>query len=111
VPLAYRPQTSAAEPLTSIQRVMLRDLLDAMWREHVVDITNLAVRFHENETPEVAAELAAVRRRLVDVESAMDRMDARTYGHCDACERLIAFEHLEARPSRRYCLQCQPPTR
>jgi RNA polymerase-binding transcription factor DksA len=105
-----RPLPSVAEPLTSMQRMMLRDLLDAMWRDHVVQITNLAVRFHTDESPDVAAELAGVRRRLVDIESALDRLDARTYGRCDGCDRRIAFEQLEASPARRYCLQCQPST-
>ena len=105
---AVRPLPSAAEPLTSMQRIMLRDVLNAMWRERVVEITNLAVRFHTNESPDVAAELAGVRRSLVDVESALARLDARTYGRCDGCDRRIAFEQLEASPARRYCLQCQP---
>src|SRR5438128_10805247 len=95
------PTTSAALPLTSVQRIMLRDLLHQSWRTHVVDITNLAVRFHTREEPSVAARLAAVRRRLVDVESALDRLDSGSYGRCDGCERRIPFELLEAAPECR----------
>jgi RNA polymerase-binding transcription factor DksA len=100
--------TTAADPLTPIQRRMLRDVLHQRWRDHVVDITNLAVEFHTREDAGVAARLAGVRRRLVDVESALDRLDSGSYGRCDACERRIAFEQLEAAPDCRYCLRCQP---
>src|SRR5207248_2412829 len=55
--------TAVALPLTTFQRIMLRDLLHESWRAHVVNITNLAVRFHTREEPAVAARLAAVRRQ------------------------------------------------
>ena len=100
--------TAGALPLTPTQRIMLRDLLTHSWRSHVVDITNLAVRFHTREEPAVAARLAAVRRRLVDVESALARHDSGSYGRCDGCERRIPFELLEAAPDCRYCRRCQP---
>jgi RNA polymerase-binding transcription factor DksA len=99
---------TAGVPLSSTQRLLIRDLLHEMWRAHVVDITNLAVRFHTREEPAVAARLAGVRRRLVDVESALARLDSRSYGRCDACERRIPFELLEAAPDCRYCRRCQP---
>ena len=79
--------TAGALPLTTFQRIMLRDLLHESWRAHVVSITNLAVRFHTREEPAVAARLAAVRRQLVDVESALERLDSGSYGRCDGCER------------------------
>ena len=99
---------AAALPLGSTQRMAIRDLLHQMWRAHVMDITNLAVRFHTREEPAVAARLAAVRRHLVDVESALERLDSGSYGRCDACERRIPFELLEAAPDCRYCARCQP---
>lgn len=99
---------AVADPLTSPQRIMLRNMLDTLWRDTVVEITGLAVQFHDDETPEVAAALAGARRRLVDIESAHERLDSRSYGACDACDRRIPFEQLEVSPARRYCLQCQP---
>lgn len=97
-------------PLSGNQRMMLRDLLHASWREHVELITRLAVKFHAaaGEDAALAADLAAVRRGLVDVESALDRLDSRSYGRCDACDRRIPFEQLEADPAGRYCRRCQP---
>ena len=99
---------ATALPLSSTQRMRIRDLLHEMWRQHVVDITNLAVRFHTREEPAVAARWAGVRRSLVDVESALERLDSGSYGHCDACERRIPFELLEAAPNCRYCARCKP---
>jgi RNA polymerase-binding transcription factor DksA len=100
--------TDAALPLSSVQRIILRDLLNQIWRAHVVDITNLAVRFHSDEEAPVARALAAARRKLVDVESALERLDSGSYGRCDGCERRIPFELLEAAPDCRYCRRCQP---
>ena len=105
---APAPATGAALPLTPIQRIIIRDLLNQSWRAHVVDITNLAVRFHTREDAAVAARLAGVRRQLVDVESALERLDSGSYGRCDGCERRIPFELLEAAPDCRYCRRCQP---
>ena len=98
---------TAAQPLSGLQRMMLRDLLHARWREHVEQITHLAVRFHAHEDPQLAGDLAKVRRALVDVESALDRLESRSYGRCDACERGIPFEQLEADPAGRYCARCR----
>ena len=100
--------TAGALPLTTIQRMMIRDLLHQSWRTHVVDITNLAVRFHTREEADVAIRLAAARWRLIDVELALERLDSGSYGRCDGCERLIPFELLEAAPDCRYCRRCQP---
>jgi RNA polymerase-binding transcription factor DksA len=99
---------SAAAPLTGTQRVILRELLDTMWRHHVMQLTDLAVRYHADEDPDVALALAGVRRTLVDIESALDRLDSRSYGSCDGCDRRIPFEQLENRPATRYCHRCQP---
>ena len=99
--------------LTHVQRVQLRELLDEHWRHNVVELTDLAVEFHAfddegDERDEVAHRLAGVRRRLVDIESALQRVQSRTYGRCDGCDRRMPFELLELRPEARYCRACQP---
>jgi RNA polymerase-binding transcription factor DksA len=102
--------------LTHVQRVQLRELLDERWRQRVVELTDLAVEFHalDDESADrdvVAYQLAGVRRQLVDVESAMQRFQSRTYGSCDGCDRRLPFEQLELRPEMRYCRTCQPVVR
>jgi RNA polymerase-binding transcription factor DksA len=51
--------------------------------------------------------LASVERRLADVAVALERIDARTYGVCQACGEPIASERLLARPEVRFCIPDQ----
>jgi RNA polymerase-binding transcription factor DksA len=104
---------SEALPLTGVQRAQLGDLIRLHWREQVHLITELAVDFHSAAERSAARkvlgeELAGVRRRLVDLETALRRLSSGSYGRCDGCERRIPFEHLEARPEVMFCRRCRP---
>ena len=44
---------------------------------------------------------------LEEVEWALRRMDRGIYGQCERCGREIDFARLKARPSARYCMECQ----
>jgi RNA polymerase-binding protein DksA len=46
-------------------------------------------------------------RALADVEAALGRLDAGTYGACTNCHRPIADERLEALPWAALCIDCQ----
>ncbi|MCT7355513.1 TraR/DksA C4-type zinc finger protein [Streptomyces sp. 15-116A] len=57
---------------------------------------------------EVRAQLAASARMvLTDVEAALARMDAGTYGSCHLCRRPVERERLLIVPQARYCGRCQ----
>lgn len=43
---------------------------------------------------------------LRDVERALEKLAAGTYGTCDACGDAIAPERLEVRPTTAYCVRC-----
>ena len=58
------------------------------------------------ERQQVVALLEAAQRRLADVEAALARRDAGTYGICESCGRPIAAERLAVRPSARTCIDC-----
>jgi RNA polymerase-binding transcription factor DksA len=58
------------------------------------------------ERQQLAALLAAARRRLADVEAALGRRAEGTYGVCESCGRPIAPGRLEARPAARTCIDC-----
>jgi DnaK suppressor protein len=58
------------------------------------------------ERQQLAAVLEAARRRLADVEAALTRRAAGTYGICDSCGRPIAAARLAARPAARTCIDC-----
>ncbi|MDQ1698350.1 MAG: DnaK suppressor protein [Frankiaceae bacterium] len=109
---ATRP---VAAPLSVAQRMCLQDLLDEEWRAQVHQLTGLATAYHSAESAgdergadQLSAALAVVRRRLIDVEAALARLESRTYGVCDGCDRRLPFEQLEMNPLARFCTGCQP---
>ena len=58
----------------------------------------------ERELAETGAGRA--REALADIERALARLDAGTYGWCEECGVAIPFERLEAIPSARLCVVC-----
>jgi RNA polymerase-binding protein DksA len=58
------------------------------------------------ERSQIAALTRQARQHLEEVESALSRIDAGTYGQCETCGRPIAPERLEARPTARTCVRC-----
>lgn len=102
-----------AFPLSGLQRAQLRQLIHLQWQEQVHLVTDLAVQFHSVAEGSamryrIGRDLDVVRRRLVDLESALRRLQSGSYGRCDGCERRIPFEHLEARPEVTFCRRCRP---
>ncbi len=45
-------------------------------------------------------------RTLVETADALARLDAGTYGRCEACDNEISTERLEALPYVRHCVEC-----
>ena len=69
--------------------------------------------FDENfaDSGQVAAEMgenltlaASLRDQLEDVEHALERIDAGTYGTCEVCGTDVTQARLEAMPATRYCI-------
>ena len=58
------------------------------------------------ERQQVAALLDAARRRLAEVEAALERRATGGYGVCEVCGRSIPSERLAARPSASRCVTC-----
>lgn len=58
------------------------------------------------ERSQIAALARQVRQHLDEVESALSRVHAATYGLCETCGRPISHERLEARPAARTCIRC-----
>ncbi|EFQ83746.1 hypothetical protein HMPREF0063_11409 [Aeromicrobium marinum DSM 15272] len=58
------------------------------------------------ERSQAGALLAAARRHLADVDAALDRIAAGTYGRCERCGLAVARERLLARPAARTCITC-----
>jgi RNA polymerase-binding transcription factor DksA len=58
------------------------------------------------ERQQTAALLGDAEHQLAEIEMAIERFDAGTYGRCESCGRPIPFERLEAMPSARRCVGC-----
>lgn len=57
------------------------------------------------ERSEVEALVASLKETLEDVERALEKLDAGTYGQCEVCGQQIAPARLEAMPAARYCIE------
>jgi DnaK suppressor protein len=115
--------------LTATQRQALRNRLDAererlraVIRDLDAEVAALAAEATERSTlgnhladvggddymPEQALTLERHERALLDqVDRALARMDAGTYGRCEHCGQAIPVERLEAIPSAALCLACE----
>ncbi len=58
------------------------------------------------ERSEILAFIDSARERLADVNAALRKMDAGTYGSCETCGNPISEERLEARPLSVQCVRC-----
>jgi hypothetical protein len=65
-------------------------------------------RTPEPEQPTVA-DIDAIDARLDEVERSLARIDAGTYGRCEACGALIDDASLTADPTTVRCDSCRPP--
>ena len=51
--------------------------------------------------------LLSVETELTQLQRALGRLDAGTYGRCEVCGKSIAEGRLEAKPAARYCVEDQ----
>jgi RNA polymerase-binding transcription factor DksA len=58
------------------------------------------------ERAQLTALLSAARERIAEVDDALSRVDAATYGICERCGQAIAGERLAVRPFARCCMAC-----
>ncbi|MCA1982426.1 TraR/DksA family transcriptional regulator [Nocardioides nematodiphilus] len=63
------------------------------------------------ERSQVGAVIAQTRRGLAEIDAALARLDAGSYGVCEQCGEPIAEARLEARPAARLCIACASPPR
>lgn len=58
------------------------------------------------ERGEIHALAGTLTTALGEVEDALGKLDAGTYGKCEACGGPIASARLEAKPAARLCIEC-----
>jgi DnaK suppressor protein len=84
-----------------------RTLLEARWQALLREVTELSLAYHADaQNRGLLCRTIAVRRKLADVEEALDRLAAGTFGRCEQCHRPIPAGLLAASPDRRYCPGC-----
>jgi RNA polymerase-binding transcription factor DksA len=64
-------------------------------------------------TPDLVAlrRAATLLRTVEEIDAALDRIDAGTYGRCVHCGSAIPLERLEFRPFAAGCVSCQESAR
>src|SRR3954447_22283307 len=58
------------------------------------------------ERSQIGALVRQARHQLEEIEAAVQRLDAGTYGTCEGCGAPIGEDRLEARPVARACIAC-----
>ena len=58
------------------------------------------------ERSQIEALARQAEHHLEEIDAALKRVDAGTYGMCEACGTPIGAERLEARPAARICILC-----
>ena len=58
------------------------------------------------ERSQIEALARQAEHHLEEIDAAVERLDAGTYGTCEACGASIGAERLEARPAARVCIRC-----
>jgi DnaK suppressor protein len=94
-----------------------RSLLEARWQERLQEVTELSLAYYDVAEPTPRANggtqqrlllrrAAAARRKLADVEEALERLAAGQFGSCEQCGSAIQAGLLALSPEARYCLAC-----
>jgi DnaK suppressor protein len=87
--------------LLSAQAAHERDLADEQDRGPVPEEEELAAHQH---TSFVSARMReGVHREIQQLDEAMARLDAETYGRCEECDEPISLERLKVLPFTRLC--------
>lgn len=58
------------------------------------------------ERAQISTLLSQARSHLDDLDRALERLHAGTYGTCEGCRQAIAYERLAARPTATRCMTC-----
>ena len=103
-----------AETTAADRRVQLtaeRERVQDQLRELGVDRSSYDDGFADSgqvtaERGEVDALVGTLRETLQEIDDALDKIDAGTYGRCESCGGEITDARLEAKPAARFCIDC-----
>ena len=109
-----RTTDALRERLNGEQGELLRQLQDLGARHDTDGIEDPLLEAGFADAGQATAErvnlltmVKSLRDTLREVEAALERMDAGSYGRCQKCGQPIAEERLEALPAARLCIACK----
>jgi len=110
------------EPVAGTRGPRWRALLEARWQARVREVTELSLAYHvaaaaaapggtgdgagQPEPRALLGRTVAARRKLADVEDALGRLAAGSFGSCEQCGSAIPAGLLATAPETRYCPRC-----
>ena len=94
------PATTTSEPYRALLLAQRADCV----RQRELALAETATSLPD---PVAVSRAAALLRRMEEIDAALDRIDAGTYGTCVHCGTAIPPERLEFRPHAAGCVSCQ----
>lgn len=113
--------TITGKPATGTRGPRWRALLEDRWQARVREVTELSLAYHiaaeaarggtgngaaQPEPRALLGRTVAARRKLADVEDALGRLVAGSFGSCEQCGSAIPTGLLASEPETRYCPRC-----
>lgn len=76
--------------------------------DHLVNNAAVDTDVREQEAHmRIEAEIETLNERLVNIESAIERIEKGRYGYCKRCNKDIPEKRLELIPETKYCVDCE----
>jgi RNA polymerase-binding transcription factor len=107
--LIERTRAALKEQRTQLRREIAEQGADPDGNDvSFVDDAGFSDRSHSTqERSRVISLVEALRSNLAEVDGALGRIDAGTYGSCERCGKPIDPARLEARPEAGLCIECK----
>jgi len=83
----------------------LDDMREAAEGHHLADMDDLGGDAHDEETQYKILEIESAE--LGQIDMALDRIVAGTFGMCEVCEKPISADRLRALPFTSLCINCK----
>ena len=88
-----------------------RDRVEDQLKELGIDRSSYDEGFADSgqvtaERGEVEALAGSLRETLQEINEALAKMEAGTYGRCELCGQAIPEPRLEAKPAAKFCIDC-----
>lgn len=111
-----RTLESLAERLRGRRAILSRsaeklheEVLEATLERDVSDLLDTEDPAADSDTETVLALARCAESLLEEVDDALGRVAAGTYGYCTGCGRGIALVRLRALPATAWCIRCSSP--